>query len=282
MIADGRMVGPLDPDGVDIERAFFALVHDGDGDGTGEPPWSTLSPWSPQGALVPGAVVDRCAAGRRGDRSGSGDGVAALAAAMPQIAGEARARRPPPVTGPRCWRWPPRSPPPRACWRSVSASAGSSGGNSPTAPSPDCSACRSAGARSPRRSCSSTWRGRLRSPWRRCCCCSLVGVAHRSGRTRRGGDRGAGAAVRPGCADGADRCPGRVGGVPRPRACCPESPSRSASWSSRRCRSSPTSRPGCRSSRRRSGRSSDADAQSTSRSRWCRSCRWCSVPRPSW
>ena len=28
VIADGRMVGTLDPDGVDIERAFFALVHD--------------------------------------------------------------------------------------------------------------------------------------------------------------------------------------------------------------------------------------------------------------
>lgn len=28
VIADGRMVGRLDPDGIDIERAFFALVHD--------------------------------------------------------------------------------------------------------------------------------------------------------------------------------------------------------------------------------------------------------------
>ena len=28
VIADGRMIGTLDPDGVDIERAFFALVHD--------------------------------------------------------------------------------------------------------------------------------------------------------------------------------------------------------------------------------------------------------------
>jgi ABC-2 type transport system ATP-binding protein len=28
VIAEGRMVGTLDPDGVDIERAFFALVHD--------------------------------------------------------------------------------------------------------------------------------------------------------------------------------------------------------------------------------------------------------------
>ena len=28
VIADGRMVGSLDPDGIDIERAFFALVHD--------------------------------------------------------------------------------------------------------------------------------------------------------------------------------------------------------------------------------------------------------------
>ncbi len=28
VIAEGRMIGTLDPDGVDIERAFFALVHD--------------------------------------------------------------------------------------------------------------------------------------------------------------------------------------------------------------------------------------------------------------
>ena len=28
VIADGRMIGTLDPDGVDIERRFFALVHD--------------------------------------------------------------------------------------------------------------------------------------------------------------------------------------------------------------------------------------------------------------
>ncbi len=28
VIAEGRMIGSLDPDGVDIERAFFALVHD--------------------------------------------------------------------------------------------------------------------------------------------------------------------------------------------------------------------------------------------------------------
>ena len=28
VIADGRMIGTLDPDGIDIERAFFALVHD--------------------------------------------------------------------------------------------------------------------------------------------------------------------------------------------------------------------------------------------------------------
>src|SRR6478609_4579174 len=28
VIAEGRMVGSLDPDGIDIERAFFALVHD--------------------------------------------------------------------------------------------------------------------------------------------------------------------------------------------------------------------------------------------------------------
>lgn len=28
VIAEGRMVGTLDPDGVDIERAFFAIVHD--------------------------------------------------------------------------------------------------------------------------------------------------------------------------------------------------------------------------------------------------------------
>ena len=28
VIAEGRMVGTLDPDGIDIERAFFALVHD--------------------------------------------------------------------------------------------------------------------------------------------------------------------------------------------------------------------------------------------------------------
>lgn len=28
VIADGRMIGTLDPAGVDIERAFFALVHD--------------------------------------------------------------------------------------------------------------------------------------------------------------------------------------------------------------------------------------------------------------
>ena len=28
VIAEGRMVGHLDPDGVDIERAFFALVHE--------------------------------------------------------------------------------------------------------------------------------------------------------------------------------------------------------------------------------------------------------------
>lgn len=28
VIADGRMIGTLDPDGVDIERAFFVLVHD--------------------------------------------------------------------------------------------------------------------------------------------------------------------------------------------------------------------------------------------------------------
>ena len=28
VIADGRMIGTLDPDGVDIERGFFALVHD--------------------------------------------------------------------------------------------------------------------------------------------------------------------------------------------------------------------------------------------------------------
>ena len=28
VIADGRMIGNLDPDGIDIERAFFALVHD--------------------------------------------------------------------------------------------------------------------------------------------------------------------------------------------------------------------------------------------------------------
>jgi len=28
VIAEGRMVGHLDPDGVDIERAFFTLVHD--------------------------------------------------------------------------------------------------------------------------------------------------------------------------------------------------------------------------------------------------------------
>jgi ABC-2 type transport system ATP-binding protein len=27
VIADGRMIGSLDPDGIDIERAFFALVH---------------------------------------------------------------------------------------------------------------------------------------------------------------------------------------------------------------------------------------------------------------
>jgi len=27
VIADGRMIGTLDPDGIDIERAFFALVH---------------------------------------------------------------------------------------------------------------------------------------------------------------------------------------------------------------------------------------------------------------
>ncbi len=27
VIADGRLVGTLDPDGIDIERAFFALVH---------------------------------------------------------------------------------------------------------------------------------------------------------------------------------------------------------------------------------------------------------------
>jgi ABC-2 type transport system ATP-binding protein len=27
VIADGRVVGRLDPDGVDIERSFFALVH---------------------------------------------------------------------------------------------------------------------------------------------------------------------------------------------------------------------------------------------------------------
>ena len=28
VIADGRLVGSLDPDGVDIERAFFAKVHE--------------------------------------------------------------------------------------------------------------------------------------------------------------------------------------------------------------------------------------------------------------
>ncbi len=28
VIADGRMIGTLDPDGIDIERRFFALVHD--------------------------------------------------------------------------------------------------------------------------------------------------------------------------------------------------------------------------------------------------------------
>jgi ABC-2 type transport system ATP-binding protein len=28
VIADGRLVGTLDPDGIDIERAFFSLVHD--------------------------------------------------------------------------------------------------------------------------------------------------------------------------------------------------------------------------------------------------------------
>jgi ABC-2 type transport system ATP-binding protein len=28
VIADGRMIGTLDPDGIDIERAFFSLVHD--------------------------------------------------------------------------------------------------------------------------------------------------------------------------------------------------------------------------------------------------------------
>ena len=28
VIAEGRMVGTLDPDRIDIERAFFALVHD--------------------------------------------------------------------------------------------------------------------------------------------------------------------------------------------------------------------------------------------------------------
>ena len=28
VIAEGRMVGSLDPDGIDIERAFFSLVHD--------------------------------------------------------------------------------------------------------------------------------------------------------------------------------------------------------------------------------------------------------------
>ncbi len=28
VIADGQLVGALDPDGIDIERAFFALVHD--------------------------------------------------------------------------------------------------------------------------------------------------------------------------------------------------------------------------------------------------------------
>jgi ABC-2 type transport system ATP-binding protein len=28
VIAEGRLVGTLDPDGVDIERAFFAIVHD--------------------------------------------------------------------------------------------------------------------------------------------------------------------------------------------------------------------------------------------------------------
>ena len=28
VIADGRMIGTLDPDGVDIERSFFSLVHD--------------------------------------------------------------------------------------------------------------------------------------------------------------------------------------------------------------------------------------------------------------
>ncbi len=27
VLADGRLVGTLDPDGIDIERSFFALVH---------------------------------------------------------------------------------------------------------------------------------------------------------------------------------------------------------------------------------------------------------------
>ena len=197
--------------------------------------------WSTGLLLVLGAV-----------RSDGDDGCSRRAAATPSC-WPSWDRRRHPVTGPRCSRRPPRSPPPAVFSPSGWGRAGCTAGNSPTARCPGSSACRCR-------------RGRLAAAklvvfagWSLLISVLMTvvllgaGSGPRTGRAGRCRRRWARAAIRAGCSHRGDRGAGRLGRVPRPRAAPRYRRHRRHPRRWRRWPCWPTSLLGCRSSPRHCG-----------------------------